>query len=92
VVPKKRKRKLDENEKEPKLDSRSEDPMLESPKSFGYKLPDYFMEYGPVKAEDLEAAKAQIRQRLGVRRLPPGLQVWDLAERPLARWRVGLAS
>lgn len=61
-------------------------------KSFGYKLPDYFMEYGPVEAADLESARTAIRQRLGVRRLPPGLRVWDLEERPLARWRVSLAS
>ena len=50
------------------------------------------MEYGPLEAESLEAAKAQIRQRLGVTRLPQGLQVWDLAERPLTRWRVAAAS
>ncbi|GLH67744.1 hypothetical protein [Geothrix edaphica] len=50
------------------------------------------MEYGPVEAESLEAAKAQIRKRLGVSRLPLGFQVWDLAERPLTRWRVAAAS
>ena len=50
------------------------------------------MEYGPVEAGSLEAAKAQIRKRLGVNRLPLGLQVWDLAEHPLARWRVAEAS
>ncbi len=61
-------------------------------KRFGYKLPDYFMEYGPVEATDLESAKVLIRQRLGVRRLPQGIRVWDLGERPLARWRVSLAS
>jgi hypothetical protein len=61
-------------------------------KSFGYKFSAYFMEYGPLEAESLEAAKAQIRQRLGVTRLPLGLQVWDLAERPLTRWRVAAAS
>lgn len=61
-------------------------------KSFGYKFQGYFMEYGPLEAESLEAAKAQIRQRLGVTRLPLGLQVWDLAERPLTRWRVAAAS
>lgn len=66
--------------------------MAHETRSFGYKLPDYFMEYGPVEAPDLEAAKASVRQRLGVRRLPAGLQVWDLADRPLARWRVSLAS
>lgn len=61
-------------------------------KSFGYKFQDYFMEYGPVEAGSLEAAKAQIRKRLGVNRLPLGLQVWDLAEHPLTRWRVDVAS
>ncbi len=61
-------------------------------KSFGYKLPGYFMEYGPVYAQDAEAAKALIRQRLNVKRLPWGLQVWDLEQRPLARWRVAQAS
>lgn len=66
--------------------------MSPASKCFGYKLPDYFMEYGPVQASDLEAAKAAIRLRLGVRRLPMGLQVWDLADRPLARWRVSMAS
>jgi coproporphyrinogen III oxidase-like Fe-S oxidoreductase len=50
------------------------------------------MEYGPVEAGNLEAAKAQIRKRLGVNRLPLGLQVWDLAEHPLTRWRVDAAS
>ncbi|MBI1751608.1 MAG: hypothetical protein HY014_16635 [Acidobacteria bacterium] len=66
--------------------------MLTSPRSFGYKLSDYFMEYGPIEAPSLDAAKAQIRRRLGVNRLPLGLQVWDLAERPLTRWRIDLAS
>lgn len=61
-------------------------------RSFGYKLSGYFMEYGPLEAENLDAAKAQIRKRLGVTRLPLGLQVWDLAERPLTRWRVAIAS
>jgi hypothetical protein len=61
-------------------------------KSFGYKFQGYFMEYGPVEAESLDAAKAQIRQRLGVSRLPQGLQVWDLAQRPITRWRVATAS
>jgi len=66
--------------------------MRTSFRSFGYKFSGYFMEYGPLEAESLEAAKAQIRQRLGVTRLPLGLQVWDLAERPLTRWRVAAAS
>jgi hypothetical protein len=56
--------------------------------AFGYKLPGYFMEYGPVQAATETEARACIRQRLGLRRLPWGLEIWDLAERPLARWRV----
>jgi len=59
---------------------------------FGYKFSGYFMEYGPIEADSLDAAKAEIRQRLSVTRLPLGLQVWDLAERPLTRWRVDAAS
>jgi hypothetical protein len=61
-------------------------------KSFGYKLPGYFMEYGPVQAESEDGARAEIRRRLGVKRLPWGLQVWDLTRRPLARWKVDQAS
>ena len=61
-------------------------------RSFGYKFSGYFMEYGPLEAENLEGAKAQLRKRLGLSRLPLGVQIWDLAERPLARWRVDLAS
>jgi hypothetical protein len=61
-------------------------------RSFGYKLSGYFMEYGPIEADSLDAAKAQIRQRLSVSRLPLGLQIWDLSERPLTRWRVDAAS
>ncbi|MBI4912898.1 MAG: hypothetical protein HY823_09175 [Acidobacteria bacterium] len=61
-------------------------------KLFGYRFPGYFMEYGPVEARDMEEARLVVRQRLGVRRLPPGLSIWDLAERPLARWRVAEAS
>lgn len=61
-------------------------------KSFGYKLPGYFMEYGPVYARSEEEARAMIRRRLNVKRLPWGLQVWDLDQRPLARWRVDRAS
>jgi hypothetical protein len=61
-------------------------------RSFGYKFSGYFMEYGPVEAESPDAAKAQIRQRLGVNRLPLGFQIWDLSERPLTRWRVDVAS
>ncbi len=59
---------------------------------FGYKFSGYFMEYGPVEADSLERAKSEIRRKLGVGRLPLGFQVWDLAERPLARWRVDEAS
>jgi hypothetical protein len=60
--------------------------------AFGYRLPGYFMEYGPVHAADEEEARSLIRQRLGIKRLPWGLQVWDLAERPLVKWRVAEAS
>ncbi len=60
--------------------------------AFGYKLPDYFVEYGPVYAEDEESARSLIRQRMGVKRLPWGLRVWDLEKRPLAKWRVAQAS
>ena len=66
--------------------------MRTSFRSFGYKFSGYFMEYGPIEAESLEAAKAQLRKRLGLSRLPLGVQIWDLAERPLARWRVDIAS
>lgn len=59
---------------------------------YGYKFAGYFMEYGPVEAADLEAARAQVRARLNVARLPRGLEIWDLAERPLARWRIAEAS
>lgn len=61
-------------------------------RNYGYKLPGYFMEYGPIAATDEEEAKGIIRTRLGVRRLPRGIQVWDVAQRPLARWRVAEAS
>ena len=61
-------------------------------KSFGYKLPGYFMEYGPVEASSEEGARTLIRKRLGVGRLPWGIQVWDLSVKPLARWRVDQAS
>lgn len=61
-------------------------------KSFGYKLPGYFMEYGPIEASSEEGARIAIRKRLGVGRLPCGIQVWDLSVRPLKRWRVDLAS
>jgi hypothetical protein len=61
-------------------------------RQFGYKFAGYFMEYGPVEAADLEEARLLIRSRLNVARLPKGLQVWDLCERPLARWKVAQAS
>lgn len=60
-------------------------------RSYAYKLSGFFMEYGPVYARDLEEARALIRQRLNARRLPWGLQIWDLADRPLAKWRVAEA-
>jgi len=50
------------------------------------------MEYGPIDATSENGARAQIRKRLGLGRLPWGIQVWDLSERPLARWRVAEAS
>jgi hypothetical protein len=59
---------------------------------FGYKFGGYFMEYGPVEAADLEAARLAIRNRLNVTRLPKGMAIWDLSERPLARWKVAQAS
>jgi len=58
--------------------------------SYGFKLPDYFMEYGPITAQSLDAAKAIVRKKLGLRRLPPGFRIWNLAERPLTRWRVSV--
>jgi hypothetical protein len=61
-------------------------------KAFGYKLPGYFMEYGPIEASSEEGARNAIRKRLGVGRLPCGIQVWDLSVRPLKRWRVDQAS
>ncbi len=61
-------------------------------RTFGYKFSGFFLEYGPIEAESLDAAKAQIRRRLGVSRLPLGVQIWDLAERPITRWRVDAAS
>ncbi|HNX95698.1 MAG TPA: hypothetical protein PKL14_11105, partial [Holophaga sp.] len=60
--------------------------------AFGYKLPGYFMEYGPIHARDEAEARTVIRQRIGVKRLPMGLRVWNLAERPLRRWQVADAS
>jgi len=56
--------------------------------SYGFKLPDFFMEYGPITARSVEAAKSVIRKKLGLKRLPCGFMIWDLSDRPLARWRV----
>lgn len=61
-------------------------------KSFGYKLPGYFMEYGPIYARSEGEARSLIRQRLNTKRLPWGLQIWDLEKRPLVRWRAAQAS
>lgn len=61
-------------------------------KSFGYKLPGYFMEYGPILALNEEEARKLIRERLGAKRLPWGLQIWDLELRPLKKWKVAEAS
>lgn len=66
--------------------------MSHASQTFGYKFPDFFMEYGPIEAQDLEAAKTLVRKRLGVSRLPKGMEVWNLADRPLVRWRVNMAS
>ena len=66
--------------------------MSRIPQNFGYKFPDFFMEYGPIEAADLESAKLLVRQRLGVSRLPRGMEVWNLVDRPLTRWRANRAS
>jgi len=55
--------------------------------SYGFKLPDFFLEYGPIMAKDIDEAKAIIREKLGLRRLPSGIKVWDVAQRPIERWR-----
>jgi hypothetical protein len=55
--------------------------------SYGFKLPDFFLEYGPIAAKSADEAKAIIRKRLGLKRLPSGIKVWDLAERPIVRWK-----
>ena len=57
-------------------------------RTYGYQLPGYLMEYGPVSADSHESAKAEIRRRLRSPRLPRGVKVWDLSERPLKRWVV----
>ncbi|MCL1892669.1 MAG: hypothetical protein FWG02_00345 [Holophagaceae bacterium] len=56
--------------------------------SYGFKLPDFFLEYGPIVAQNIEVAKKIIRKNLGIKRLPHGFCIWDLSERPLMRWRV----
>lgn len=61
-------------------------------RSFGYKLSGFFMEYGPILALDEEDARKLIRQKLNAKRLPWGLQVWDLTARPLSKWKVAEAS
>ena len=66
--------------------------MCPAAQSFGYKFPDFFMEYGPLEAADLDSARLLVRRRLGVTRLPRGMVVWNLADRPLARWRADWAS
>ena len=81
---KKNKKNLQKNEKKAKIDLCHGGSM----RSFGFKLPDFFMEYGPIAAQSIEAAKGIIRKKLGIRRLPPGFLVWDLSKRPLTRWRV----
>jgi len=55
--------------------------------SYGFKLPDFFLEYGPIMAKNIDEAKAIIREKLGLRRLPSGIKVWDVTQRPIARWR-----
>jgi len=55
---------------------------------YGFKLPDFFKEYGPISARSIEAAKAIVREKLGLKRLPQGFSIWELSERPLDRWRI----
>jgi len=55
--------------------------------SYGFKLPDFFLEYGPIVADSIDEAKAIIREKLGLNRLPKGIKVWDVTERPIARWK-----
>ena len=59
---------------------------------YGYKFAGYFMEYGPVEAASPEQARSEVRRRLGVSRLPTGLEIWVLQERPISRWRISEAS
>lgn len=55
---------------------------------YGYRHAGFVIEHGPIQAASMTDAKAIIRKKLGVKRLPWGLQVWDLATRPLAVYRV----
>jgi hypothetical protein len=59
-----------------------------SMRSFGYKFPDFFLEYGPITAKNIDAAKAVVRKIFGVRRLPPGFSIWDISERPFGHWHI----
>lgn len=54
---------------------------------FAFKVPGYFRHYGPIEANSLEAAKAEVRTQLGVKRLPRRIEVWCLDDRPMDRWR-----
>lgn len=56
-------------------------------KTWGWKYADYMMTYA-VKADTETAAREAIRKRLGVRRLPPGLKVWDASVKPIPVWVV----
>lgn len=56
--------------------------------TFAFQLPGYSITYGPIAAGSLDSAKAEIRRRLGVSRLPKGIRIWNLAERPMPRWKV----
>lgn len=56
-------------------------------RTFGWKWPDLVFEY-LVQAESLEAAKAKLRSRLGLSRLPRGFLVWDAQDQPVKRWIV----
>ncbi len=55
-------------------------------RAYGYRFPGFVIEHGPVQAGSLAEAKAQIRRRLGLSRLPWGFLVWDLSQRPMRQW------
>lgn len=55
---------------------------------FAWKEAGWSFDQGPVVAESLDEAKAKIRAKLGVKRLPKGISIWNLADRPMARYRV----